>query len=314
MSPIFTLLPTYNRSQELEGHFQCQLVSDTWLCVPVQQHWLPNWYFTADRFSRQLSCSRKFFPFPFLAYCGVGLLIWIHYSCIFPTSCRLFRSSPTGRLCNYSEARRISRHCCPTHGKTAAIFPQVHQCPSSDGVQILRGDGQGNNNHTLAFWVADLLFFYSRIFFSRSPFFFLPLFLFFSRAFFMFANGQIRKSNLSLWNSAKQQRQLGQPWWPPTSWHLTSLWQGKGRTGTGGEKLKKGGKKEYLWHFDYADVLLYLAQCIGVDHVTLCLYPSIILDITLQLRLVALSRGEQCLTKTSWDQAVALSKQVKARG
>ncbi|KAG0028690.1 hypothetical protein BGZ81_004534 [Podila clonocystis] len=36
-------------------------------------------------------------------------------------------------------------------------------------------------------------------------------------------------------------------------------------------------------------------------------------DISLA-RLVALSRGEQCLTKASWDQAVALSKQVKARG
>ncbi|KAG0036963.1 hypothetical protein BGZ82_003384 [Podila clonocystis] len=36
-------------------------------------------------------------------------------------------------------------------------------------------------------------------------------------------------------------------------------------------------------------------------------------DISLA-RLVALSCGEQCLTKASWDQAVALSKQVKARG
>ncbi|KAG0096370.1 hypothetical protein BGZ93_004662 [Podila epicladia] len=36
-------------------------------------------------------------------------------------------------------------------------------------------------------------------------------------------------------------------------------------------------------------------------------------DISLA-RLVAVSRGEQCLTKASWDRAVALSKQVKARG
>ncbi|KAF8942437.1 hypothetical protein BGZ52_012575, partial [Haplosporangium bisporale] len=35
-------------------------------------------------------------------------------------------------------------------------------------------------------------------------------------------------------------------------------------------------------------------------------------DISLA-RLVALSRGEQCLTKASWDQAVALSKQIKTR-